>query len=331
MSGVVEEESISSQGHNSAVKHKRRKGFTPLEVHSEGGHRDSTGLVLTGFTLVELLVVLAGIAMLMAILLPALGKAKRQAKALLGMSNQRQTLSGVNFFAMDNDGRYPESVATIGFGDHWHWQEPTMLTAYRQRSPGLHRSMSTYLRSYIKDASIMFCPNAPRKYKYIQEAWDAGDNWDNPETGPIPDPVLGTYCFYWNYTGFLEGGRGPFRGPSGPSGRRGRSELLVSCYFGYNHWRSPNAYGSCEGFKGARVTEGTSVSSAYWSRQKSGGNVSLDTLGIELTAGYADGHVECYRPSEVVPMRVSITSDGSVPYPDGIGPGVFYLPRNGLH
>jgi len=29
-------------------------------------------------------------------------------------------------------------------------------------------------------------------------------------------------------------------------------------------------------------------------------------------------------------MKVSKTYDGSVPYPDGVGPGTFYLPRDGL-
>ena len=134
-----------------------------------------------------------------------------------------------------------------------------------------------------------------------------------------------------NYKGFLGEERGVFKGPWGPScrGRQG-SKLLVSCYFGYNHWRSPNAYGSCEEFEGARVTEGTDVSSAYWSRRRSNDNITSDRLKIELHAGYTDGHVESYQPSRVVPMRVSLTSDGTVPYPESVGPGVFYLPAAAL-
>lgn len=296
------------QGHNFAMKCK-------------GGE---------GFSLVELLVVISIISVLMGILLPVLGKARRQGRAVLGMSNQRQIAGAVNCFAFDNDDRYPESVATIGFGNHWNWQEPMMMTACMERSLQIHRSMSAYLRSYIADASIMFCPNAPRKYKYFQEAWDAGDDWDNPETAPVQDPVMGTYCFYWNYTGFLGGRRGVFKGSWNPSGGRGQSKLLISDYFGYGHWRSPNAYGSCERFNGATVTPETWVSSAYWSRLAPDGDIRLDTLKIKLHAGYMDGHVESYSASEVVPMKVSITSDGGVPYPDGVGPGVIYLPINGL-
>jgi len=284
-----------------------------------------------GFTLVELLVALAIISVLMGILLPALAKVRRQARVILGINNQRQIVCAVNLFAFDNDDRYPDSVATIGSGKYWNWQEPTMMAACKPRSPLIHRSMSAYLRYYIKDASIMFCPSAPYKYEYSQQAWDAGDDWDNPETTPMLDPVVGTYCFYWNYVGYVGGPRRIFRGPFCLAGGQEQSKLLVSDYFGYDHWRSRNAYGSCEKFNGADVTPGTVVSSAYWSRANSDGKVTLDKLKIKLHAGYTDGHVESFSSSEVIPMRVSITSDGSVPYPQGVGPGVFYLPRNALH
>jgi len=322
----VEERAISNQWHNLALKQEQREGFTPLEI--KVSNRDGRKF-LTGFTLIEFLVVISIISMLMAIMVPVLGKIRRQARAMLGMGNQRQIVNAVNCFAMDNDESYPESVATIGLLRlHWHWQEPTRLTGIEALSPQKHRAMSEYLGSYISDADTMFCPNAPRKYKYFQQAWDAGDEWDNPETAPTRDPVSGAYCFWWNYVGFLGGRRGVFRGPEGPSVRRRQSKLLVSCYFGYGHWRSRNAFGSCERFKGARVTRETYVASAYWSR---GGSAGSDMPEVKLYAGYTDGHVERCSATEAIAMKVSKTSDGTVPYPDGIGPGVFYLPKNALH
>lgn len=289
-------------------------------------------------TLLELLVSAAIIALLIAIMTPVLIKARQKALDVLCMDNQRKIVVAVSSFASDNNGRYPKSVATIGLlQEHWNWQEPTMLTAYRPRSPEMHRSMSAYLYSYIQDTSTIFCPSAPKKYKFLQQAWDAGDDWDNPDTPPPQDPVIGTYCFYWNYIGFLEERAAPFKGPQRIASDPGRSKLLVSDYFGLGHWRNTliyddyKAYGSCERFKAASITPGTNVSSAFWSRQADDPNITLDKLDIELHAAYTDGHVERYSPAETIKMEVSKTPDGSVPYPADLGPGDFYLPENALY
>ena len=279
------------------------------------------------FTLIELLVVIAIISALMGILLPALSKVKHQARMILGTNNQRQIVGGVGLFARDNNDRYPESVATLGT-DAWNWAEPMMLTALNARSPRFHRSMSAYLRSYIEDADAMYCPNAPRRYKYLQDAWNAGDEWDNPQTPPVEDPLSGTYCFYWNYTGHIEERDYLFKGPQDSAGGRGQSKLLVSDYFGYDHWRSEDSYSSCEKFGRASITEGTQLSSAYWSRE---GVADSDVPEIKLHAGYTDGHVEAYSASDTLTMRVIWKPEIGEPYPDDIGPGRFYLPRNALH
>lgn len=271
-----------------------------------------------------------------------MGKVRGNAKTLMGVSNQRQIVLAVNTYTMDNDGRYPESTATMTESGNniWHWQEPTMMTACYRRPSLKHRSMSAYLSSYIDDTSIMFSPSAPKKYEYLQTAWDAGDDWNNPDTDYPTDPLFGTYCFFWNYTGFMGINDKPFKGPQNSAGGRGKSKLLVSDYFGFGHWRNENAYGigntnafgSSERFKGAGITPGTEASSAFWSRLKSNGNISLDTLDIKLHAAYTDGHVEGYSPAEVVPMEVSFTPDGSTSYPSwfSTNPGIYYLPKNGL-
>ena len=287
-----------------------------------------------GFTLIELLVVVSIISMLTAILLPVLGKARQKARDIVSAGNLGQITLSANIYAADNDQLYPESVATIGKGARWNWEEPMMMTGWHKRSPLLHRSLSAYLHSYLRDAKTLFCPNAPRRHKYFQAAWDAGEDWDNPDTGDSDgyDALFGIYCFYWNYKGYLESTDHIFEGPwSAGSAGNAHSQILVGDYFGYNHWRSRNSYSSCERFKHGRETGETRWSSAFWSRNNADGDISLDEISITLRAGYIDGHVESYSPADVVPMDVSITPDGGRPYPDGVGPGRVFLPRNALN
>jgi prepilin-type N-terminal cleavage/methylation domain-containing protein len=59
-----------------------------------------------GFTLVELLVVIAIIALLMSMLMPVIGKVKRQAKDVVCQSNLRQWGAVFSMYANDNQGRF---------------------------------------------------------------------------------------------------------------------------------------------------------------------------------------------------------------------------------
>ncbi|ARN56164.1 type II secretion system protein [Sedimentisphaera salicampi] len=65
-----------------------------------------------GFTLIELLVVISIIALLMAILMPALNKAREQAYAIPCMSNMRTISLAFYMYQEDNDGK-------IAGGDAW--------------------------------------------------------------------------------------------------------------------------------------------------------------------------------------------------------------------
>jgi competence protein ComGC len=290
----------------------------------------------TAFTLIELLVIVCIISLLVGILVPALSKIKQKVRSLVSANNQKQISAGVFCYAADQNNRFPDSVAKLGKGNNWSWHEPTMLVGFQNQTPSSFRSVAAYLSGYTGSFSTMFCPSSPTKYSFAQQAWEAADAWDNPSPNTAAeDPLFGNYCLYWNYTGYLAESKRPFIGPKSAGGDRRQSKLLISDYFGYGHWRNELAYGtreafgSCEKFSPSSITPGTPVSCDFWSRQNIDDSVTAKSIDISIRAGYMDGHVESLTPSELMPLKISIRQDGTVPYPDAASPGgIFYIPRN---
>ena len=107
------------------------------------------------FTLIELLVVVAVIALLAALLLPALKGARERSKAIDCVSNLRQVHIGFHLFALDNDGYYPwtdnwvDSLGTKGYfgaGETYYGRKrwPVLRCRAEQRYSAGGRSYTMY-------------------------------------------------------------------------------------------------------------------------------------------------------------------------------------------
>src|SRR5215471_2187723 len=69
------------------------------------------------FTLIELLVVIAIIALLIAMLLPALGRARKGARLTISLSNLRQILAATATYTTDNKGKQPFKLVGANRGE----------------------------------------------------------------------------------------------------------------------------------------------------------------------------------------------------------------------
>jgi prepilin-type N-terminal cleavage/methylation domain-containing protein/prepilin-type processing-associated H-X9-DG protein len=101
-----------------------------------------------GFTLIELLVVISIIALLVGILLPALGAARQSARNILCISNMRQMGIGFSLYQNDNDGQFmlyryegrqPSNSTNLARPDGFYW--PAILTL-----------------DYLEDQTAIDCP-----------------------------------------------------------------------------------------------------------------------------------------------------------------------------
>jgi len=111
-----------------------------------------------GFTLVELLVVVAIIALLISILLPALQKAKEYARITVCLSNLKSLGLTFSQYAAENNDWYPASWACGGINYSDDDYEPEYM-------------WDTILRPYYDDINMIHCPSdtIPRE-SYYQKA-----------------------------------------------------------------------------------------------------------------------------------------------------------------
>jgi prepilin-type N-terminal cleavage/methylation domain-containing protein len=152
------------------------------------------------FTLIELLVVVAILSLLMAILLPALGRARVMAKRTACLANLMQIATGYLLYLDDNDGRFygEDPCAVSGNRTFGGWRGAQSQVPYRP--------VNQYLGLSVKEATeaearIFHCPadHNPVETNYGSEYRDMGNSYEanflvvTPSrltTMRVPDPWL---------------------------------------------------------------------------------------------------------------------------------------------
>jgi prepilin-type N-terminal cleavage/methylation domain-containing protein/prepilin-type processing-associated H-X9-DG protein len=93
-------------------KQSQRADSGWAERRSSAAVRQSSTIPRRAFTLIELLVVIAVIALLMAILLPCLQRARRQARAVACQANLKQWAMTLSLYLEDHEGRFPRATGS---------------------------------------------------------------------------------------------------------------------------------------------------------------------------------------------------------------------------
>jgi prepilin-type N-terminal cleavage/methylation domain-containing protein len=114
------------------------------------------------FTLIELLVVIAILAILMALLLPALVSARAQGRKAVCISNLHQLGIALQAYALDNDGRIPYGPKAPPFVSPSDFYPstgaPTSLLSLQGGAPvGLGLLLHDHLSAQAK---VLFCPGS---------------------------------------------------------------------------------------------------------------------------------------------------------------------------
>jgi len=133
-----------------------------------------------GFTLIELLVVIAIIALLMAILMPALGRARKQARRVVCSAHMKQLCTSVSLFANDMDGKIPP-LREAPSGAWEHVQSQNHWARWFRTDSNIYWNLGLLWKNeYIKEGKVFYCPSKQAMFRY--------EDYSDPV---FPTPAMG--------------------------------------------------------------------------------------------------------------------------------------------
>ncbi len=142
----------------------RRRSLGHLMIAEELTHRGAASSLHRGFTLIEVLVVVALIALLAAILLPGLSRSRQVAIQSVCMSGLRQVGVAVQSYAVDNRGCIPYGPKSPPPSATNFYPLTGNVTSLISLQSGAPVGLGLLLRKHLgKEKQVLFCPGADEK------------------------------------------------------------------------------------------------------------------------------------------------------------------------